>query len=316
MKNPFIKASVVLTILITTTFLVQETNLAPKNAQLEEESLLEKTPKEEKLILLNKNILQGEVLIIEVVGEIKDVTWKDQEIYFANINNKKIAVIGIDTREPQGEKTLIYKTSTTTTTTKELKFNFVKKDYQITKITIPEKLAKEGVTSNKLVESIAKNDNVTLKDIIEHKTKSYYFQEKFVEPLDSWINIGAFGNIRQDKYGAIRHLGVDLDGKTGDSIYATNTGIVVYANTLKNYGNVVVIEHGFGIYSLYLHMSKIKTRVGSRVEAKEKIGEVGNTGSYTLGPHLHFSIKIDGESVNPQKFIEEINKILETKSSL
>jgi murein DD-endopeptidase MepM/ murein hydrolase activator NlpD len=155
-----------------------------------------------------------------------------------------------------------------------------------------------------LTRSIAQSDNVTLEDILSVETELYHFTEPFVEPTDTWVDVGGFGNVREDQNGTIRHLGVDLAGDIGDPVFATNRGVVVYADNLQNYGNSVVIDHGLGIFSLYLHLSSIQTEAGTLVAAGERIGSIGNTGAYTLAPHLHFSIKVRGASVNPRTFID------------
>lgn len=260
-----------------------------------------------KVELLNSEIFQGETLVLEIFGDVEKLYLGEREILFSNILERKIAVIGFDTREGIGSKPITYKSSTTT---KNFYFNILNRDYPITKIVIPEKLAEQGITSSDLIQSITKSDDVTLSEILSQKTNTYNFTGQFVIPLDKWVNVGGFGNVRQDQNGAIRHLGVDLEGNTGDPVYSTNEGVVAYAGVLQNFGNSVVIDHGLGIYSIYLHMSKLIAKTGETVFAGEKIGEVGNTGDYTLEPHLHFSIKVAGVSVNPKNFIEEFNKIL------
>jgi len=71
----------------------------------------------------------------------------------------------------------------------------------------------------------------------------------------------------------------------------------------------VVIDHGLGIYSLYLHLSEINVSVGQLVERGKVIGLVGSTG-YSLEPHLHFSLKVNGASVEPLGFIDTVNASL------
>lgn len=97
------------------------------------------------------------------------------------------------------------------------------------------------------------------------------------------------------------HYGIDFNCKEGTPIQASGKGKVVWAGTKGDYGNCVVIDHGFGFESLYGHMSKITVRNGDTIERGEKIGEVGSTGSST-GDHLHYEIHKNGIQVDPIQY--------------
>ncbi|TSD01862.1 MAG: peptidase M23, partial [Parcubacteria group bacterium Athens0714_26] len=75
------------------------------------------------------------------------------------------------------------------------------------------------------------------------------------------------------------------------------------------YGKTLIIDHGLGIFSLYLHLDEFKVLNGKGVKRGELVGLSGNTG-YSISPHLHFSIKANGASVDPLKFIETTKKEL------
>jgi murein DD-endopeptidase MepM/ murein hydrolase activator NlpD len=94
------------------------------------------------------------------------------------------------------------------------------------------------------------------------------------------------------------HLGVDLASLAQSPVPAANSGIVVYAGGLGIYGQTVILDHGFGVFSMYSHLSRIAVRAGERV-ARE--GVLGNTGSTGLagGDHLHFSMLIHHTFVDP-----------------
>lgn len=98
------------------------------------------------------------------------------------------------------------------------------------------------------------------------------------------------------------HGGVDFKGKTGDEVVTTADGVVEKAKYVKGYGKSVVIKHKKGYKTLYAHLSKISVTRGQKVEAGEKIGELGSTGRST-GPHLHYEIIRYGRRINPIKFI-------------
>ena len=98
------------------------------------------------------------------------------------------------------------------------------------------------------------------------------------------------------------HTGVDLRGETGEPAHATATGRVTIAGWDGGYGNMVEIDHGNGLATRYGHLSKILVKVGQFVRIGETIGLIGSTGRST-GPHLHYETRINGEAVDPQKFL-------------
>ena len=98
------------------------------------------------------------------------------------------------------------------------------------------------------------------------------------------------------------HPGVDLVQAFGAEIYSTAAGRVVHAGPFGGYGNMVEVDHGNGLATRYGHMSEINVRVGDTIKIGQVIGAVGSTGRST-GPHLHYETRIDGEAVDPQKFL-------------
>jgi len=110
----------------------------------------------------------------------------------------------------------------------------------------------------------------------------------------------SFGMRLHPKLGYYRpHTGMDFSAETGTDIYATGDGTVAKAQyNTGGYGNMVLIDHGFGYQTLYAHMSKIGVLVGSEVKRGDVIGKVGSTG-LSVGPHLHYEVHVNGRPVNP-----------------
>ena len=107
------------------------------------------------------------------------------------------------------------------------------------------------------------------------------------------VRISSRFGIRRDPINPSRmqgHGGVDYAVPIGTKVYAVADGVIVRAGYSKSYGYVVVIKHKNGAYSLYAHNSKLKVKVGQKVNEGEIISLSGNTGSRTTGPHLHFEI--------------------------
>ncbi len=98
------------------------------------------------------------------------------------------------------------------------------------------------------------------------------------------------------------HEGIDFIAKTGTSIYASADGVVASVRFSDTFGKVVEIDHGFGLRSLYAHMSKFNVKKkGEKVKRGQVIGYVGSTG-ISSGPHLHYEVHVNGKEVNPVKY--------------
>lgn len=108
------------------------------------------------------------------------------------------------------------------------------------------------------------------------------------------------------------HTGTDIGAPYGASFIAANDGIVTYAGFNRAYGNMVIIDHGGGISTLYAHGSEILVQVGQTVMQGTPVLKVGSTG-YSTGPHAHFEVRVNGQYVNPIDYITSYSS--NTKSS-
>lgn len=100
------------------------------------------------------------------------------------------------------------------------------------------------------------------------------------------------------------HNGVDFAAPKGTAIYAAYTGYVVAAAYNGSMGNYVMVDHGGGLYTIYMHASKLCVSSGDSVSKGQKIAEVGSTGRST-GNHLHFSVRKDGAYVSPWNYLSQ-----------
>lgn len=105
------------------------------------------------------------------------------------------------------------------------------------------------------------------------------------------------------------HEGTDLAGAYGSPIYATADGVVIHAGWQSGYGNLVKIQHEFGIETRYGHMSKVRVKVGQRVSRGDRIGDMGSTGRST-GNHLHYEVRVGGKAVNPMIYLKAGQDVL------
>jgi murein DD-endopeptidase MepM/ murein hydrolase activator NlpD len=99
------------------------------------------------------------------------------------------------------------------------------------------------------------------------------------------------------------HVGIDLPGPIGAPVYATAPGVVSYAGHSTGYGNLITIDHGYGLSTRYSHLDKILVRQGESVALHQEIGLMGNTG-WSTGPHLLYETRVDGLPQNPAHFIK------------
>ncbi len=98
------------------------------------------------------------------------------------------------------------------------------------------------------------------------------------------------------------HTGIDIGVGYGVPIHAADSGTVIYATWMGGYGNVIIVDHGGGISTLYAHQSSLAVGNGTRVTRGQVIGYVGSTG-FSTGPHLHFEVRLNGNPVNPMGYL-------------
>jgi murein DD-endopeptidase MepM/ murein hydrolase activator NlpD len=123
-------------------------------------------------------------------------------------------------------------------------------------------------------------------------------------PLDNYQLLSGFGE-RRDPINGKRavHAGLDLKNAVGTPVLATAPGTVVYAGWMRDYGRLVEIDHGLGVHTRYAHLKSIKVKVGQKVEFRQEIGKLGNSGRST-GPHLHYEVQVNGKPHDPMNFME------------
>jgi murein DD-endopeptidase MepM/ murein hydrolase activator NlpD len=98
------------------------------------------------------------------------------------------------------------------------------------------------------------------------------------------------------------HTGLDFRAETGEPARATAAGAVTVAGWNGGYGKMVEVDHGNGFATRYAHLSAIDVEVGQSIRIGQVVGKVGSTGRST-GPHLHYETRVDGDAVDPQKFL-------------
>jgi len=116
-------------------------------------------------------------------------------------------------------------------------------------------------------------------------------------PLRGWVT-REFSGKRGDDY----HPGIDIAGREGEPVRTAGDGAVLVAGWNEEYGNFVLIDHGFGITTLYAHNSSLSVRKEDRVRTGDVIAFTGDSG-HSTGPHLHFEVRRNGIPVDPRSFL-------------
>lgn len=124
-----------------------------------------------------------------------------------------------------------------------------------------------------------------------------------IMPTSGWLS-SAFSSMRTHPvlHVARPHEGIDVTAPSGTPIDAPANGRVIKAGWENGYGNMVEIDHGYGIVTRYAHASRLAVKQGQRVERGQVIGFVGRTG-LAVGPHLHYEVHVNGRPVNPMRYI-------------
>ncbi len=125
----------------------------------------------------------------------------------------------------------------------------------------------------------------------------------FSNPAPGQPVTSRFGNRVDPFLGRLAlHAGIDFAAQTGDEVKSTGAGKVVAAGVMGGYGNMVEIDHGYGISTRFGHLSKILVSVGDEIETGDIIGRAGSTGRST-GPHVHYEVRRNGQAVDPMHFL-------------
>lgn len=126
-----------------------------------------------------------------------------------------------------------------------------------------------------------------------------------IQPVRGWMS-SSFGYRNETIYSDHEphfHRGLDIASTEGNPVLASADGKVIYTGYDDHgYGNLVVLDHGYGLKTYYAHLAEIKTKVGKTVQRGDTIASVGSTGRST-GPHLHYEVRIFGIPVNPENYI-------------
>ncbi len=148
---------------------------------------------------------------------------------------------------------------------------------------------------------IEASENQLLQSVYSPVTQQRFWDGPLTPPVDGRLT-SPFGSVRSYNDGSTRrHTGYDLSAPTGTAVRASSNGRIVLSRPLDIHGNIIVIDHGEGLYSSYSHLSTRFVVPGQFVLQGQVIGLSGNTGR-SLGPHVHWEVAVRGIVVDPAAF--------------
>lgn len=238
--------------------------------------------------VLTSPIYPGDVVRIEIPGV-------DRFSATAFGKDIKDVLIGVDLDTKPGTYTLRVETPDGRVATRSLRVS--PKAFPVRRLTVPPGFVNPPPDA---LERIATEFKTT--EGIFHSTTPRKWSGAFLLPVDGTpsSNFGtrSFFNGRRRS----PHAGVDFGGQPGTPIRAANHGIVALAEPLYFTGNTVIIDYGGGLFSLFAHLSEFTVKKGDTVSPDTIVGLVGATGRVT-GPHLHWSVRLQGARVDPLSLV-------------
>lgn len=242
-------------------------------------------------------IYQGDTLLVSVAENVKSATFANQSAESFLYQGLKRIIFAVSATLAPANYNLRLKLADGGEEVRRVIVG--RKKFPVIDLPVPEKLE---MTPKQLVTNL-QAVNTTVKKEVEIKTSGLFFTKAFGLPLyDNRKIVSVYGEVRKTGNEMIRHLGIDFDAPIGARVVAINSGVVKKSYLDSLYGNSVIIDHGQGIYTLFLHLKDRFVKDGDKVGKGKIIETVGDSG-YASAPHLHLSVKINGISVDPLRFV-------------
>lgn len=236
------------------------------------------------------------------ISSIKELSFDGKRLDTFTYKNKLVALYGIDLRKKPGEYEL--KMEMVDGDIIKNIVNVGKREIVEEKLGIPEKLGGNTKASQeKLIATLIRDKKKVTGLVTEDKPT---WNDKFIFPLKEIFITTPYGYSRKTGAYSIAHKGADYRAPEGTDVIAVNRGIVRIARSFRNYGKSIFIDHGLGLVTSYMHLSKINVKAGDTVELGQVIGLSGHTG-YSVGPHLHLGVRINEIAIDPVKFFDLFN---------
>lgn len=236
----------------------------------------------------------GNILIGKAEG-VKEIFLDNTKL---QVDKNGFFVFGFD-RDAKGTHSLLFKYQKGKEEIKKIKLP--KRNYVVQKLKIAEKYVTPPKEELERIESESQQMKNARSEV--GKIEEAFFSNGFILPSKGRIS-GVFGSQRiLNGVPKNPHNGIDIAANEGDPVYAATDGIVRIAGDNFYYnGNFVLLDHGQGLTSVYLHMCKLNVKTGDTVKRGDKIGEVGSTGRSTSA-HLHWGVQWYGKRIDPMSLL-------------
>lgn len=241
-------------------------------------------------------LVPGGVAIINLEpGNDSGYRFQDKPVLVTKIEGKPAALVGLPLSLKAGEH-FIEKRSADQVLKKF--FEVKQKQYSTQHITIADKRKVNPYASDM--------ERILAEKARKQKARNHYSMGEvdvdFLRPVEG-ISTGSFGRRRVFNGQKRRpHSGMDIAAETGTPVVAPSAGKVIETGDFFFSGNLVYLDHGQGLISLFAHLNEIDVSLGEKVEKGQTIGKVGATGRVT-GPHLHWSLGLNGNWIDPALFL-------------
>lgn len=252
------------------------------------------------VLLATIPVAQGDALQLEYPHEAGlesvSVEWRDRAIPMARHEDRWVAVLGVDLQVEPGAypATATFRFADGMTRTVEESIEVAGKEFPTTRLTVEPgyvELSPENLER-------ANRESARLAEVFAGVSPEVYWDEPFGVPIPG-ARGSNFGHARVFNDQARNpHSGADISAGTGTPIQSTNRGRVVETGNYFFNGNTVVVDHGQGVFAVYLHLSRIDVEPGQMIEKADVVGLVGATGRVT-GPHLHWGFRVQDARVDP-----------------
>lgn len=256
------------------------------------------------IVIAPETPVQGDPLMIQIDGLSGTTTM--QSMSFAGkplstfiYGGRPTAFYGIDLRKAPGIYRIVARLSDGTSINREIVIG--SKEKYVAVFTIPAKLGGNATSSQKALVSRLAIENASLENI--WTGKKAFWTEPFRYPLALPVVTDTYGYVRKTGATTIAHKGADFRASIGTDVYAMNRGVVRMVRSYQDYGKTIVVDHGLGLMTFYMHLSKIFVEEGQLVLRGQVMGQSGDTG-YAESPHLHITMRIGGISIDPVRFME------------
>lgn len=223
--------------------------------------------------------------------------WMGHKIAFFEKNGEWFALAGVDVETPVGPSTLRITVKPGGETARAVPI--LEAHYRTGTLTVAPKFVEPGPEDQKQIEA----DSKFKAKVFAASAGESLWAGDFHAPVAAQAT-DSFGTRRMfnGKLASV-HKGADFRAAMGTPVHAANSGTVVIARPLYYEGNCVVIDHGLGLYTLYMHFSRIDVKEGQRVKTGQMLGLSGATGRVT-GPHLHWAVRWQGAYLDPIKLMK------------